>query len=1314
MANAQKITEIIDEKAFQQWAQFVDSLELGQAGMAKVLSLANEMNKTIGASKSMADFSKNAEKAALEMEKLAQAQARTKILNERAAQAELKTIEMTERRAKKEAEAALAAEKNAKAAERASAQFEINARKEEQALSSVYDANMKVAQSQKDIEKGLKANEAASRELGDQIKQTANENAAATEEQRTAYINYRGTLDQLIRQNIEYKKELSDLKIEQKALGDTVPLSKMVQFEKETRELQAAIQANNTEIRRMVKENVSAEGSMDAVEAQLNSLRTAYRALSREERETSEEAAKLLAEIQKLDAEFKEQKKSIGQHQDEVGNYALIWDQVPGPIRRVVDALNEANDSQGRLTFGSLINGLKALTAQAWAFVATPVGATIAAIAAVVGGAKLWFDYNRGLQEATKLTQDLTDTTGNATRVIRDMAMATSETFDKEFNETLRSANTLASEFGLTYEEAIDKINNGFIRGADNSGQFLDNVREYSSQMRSAGISADEMVAILIRSEKEGVFSDKGIDAIKEGTLRIREMTESTQTALKGIGIDSQKLQKDLISGQVTMFEAIQMVSTEMSKFSDNSSEVGRVLADVFGGPGEDAGIRYLKMLGDINLEQEISLDTMSDIERAQLMQLKATEELNKEWSNLFDATGGGFELMIAQFKVIVTDWLVKLIRGIRNLYNWFVDLYNESIVFRGVIQTIPLYFGQIINAAKLMFDYLISGWKATGNAIKAILTGNFSDLSDIWSEFTDNVSNDTKKFVASTNNALATAVNNTVNGRATRLDDYDDTGTSAGTAPGQTGTGGTVTTPKGSDSAIKKALKAREEMERRMLQLTVARAEAEKRVADDLAEYNLRIINDENNAFEDRFNNLTDFNSNRSQSIELQKKVELAQLEALKTEAVKLQREGKIEEYNAQLEIIDLKTQEIESKEVEAQRQLQETIKKTTLQLLRERYGEELDLTLTSIDQRIQEEQKLLAERYAQGLLNEREYANERLAIQNKATTDLIQEEIKQLEAFIELGKEKGVETRDAEKELANLKIELSKEATDQQIEDLERLVEAEKAAADRRKEIAQDIADASFELLDTIFERKIGDIEKDIELNEEERERELEQIEQDNLTEEEKALKTYAVQQKYQQKEQELERKKIEMQRKQAKFQKAQAVLQIGLATAQGIARAFADFPFPVAAGIAIGVGVLGAIQLAAALAAPLPQYFTGTDSSKGGLAHVGERGSELYVTPSGTIGMTPPRDTIMNLEEGTKIFNANETRRLMAGARDNESAIVGRLLEENTSSNRKLLKAIENNEVHSTLITKDGWRKQHNKISDFKKYLRSNGIQ
>lgn len=209
-------------------------------------------------------------------------------------------------------------------------------------------------------------------------------------------------------------------------------------------------------------------------------------------------------------------------------------------------------------------------------------------------------------RQSMAVTQ-LTGETGDAMRSLRSEVAAVAEYYGKDFAEVLRSVNALAKGFGISARDAMGLVRSGFAAGADAGGDFLDTVREYPRYFREAGISAEAFVAITTNAARQGVFSDKGVDAIKEANIRLREMTPATQAALEGIGMSAEAVQQALRDGSATTFQIMQQVAERLATLPASSAEVGAAIADIFGGPGEDAGLEYIKTLATV----ETSMDAL-------------------------------------------------------------------------------------------------------------------------------------------------------------------------------------------------------------------------------------------------------------------------------------------------------------------------------------------------------------------------------------------------------------------------------------------------------------------------------------------------------------------------------------------------------------------------------------------------------------------------------------------------------------------------------------------------------------------------------
>jgi len=129
-------------------------------------------------------------------------------------------------------------------------------------------------------------------------------------------------------------------------------------------------------------------------------------------------------------------------------------------------------------------------------------------------------------------------------------------------------------------------------------------------------------------------------------------------------------------------------------------------------------------------------------------------------------------------------------------------------------------------------------------------------------------------------------------------------------------------------------------------------------------------------------------------------------------------------------------------------------------------------------------------------------------------------------------------------------------------------------------------------------------------------------------------------------------IENEQRAVKRKQAIANKAIAAFQIGVNTAIGISNALAVPPPPVGIALAAVIGIMGALQLAAVLTKPLPAFKDG-GITKDSIIVAGEEGTEAYQTPSGQVGLTPNKATVMRLPVGTEIIPHEDTMKALAYA-------------------------------------------------------------
>lgn len=648
-------------------------------------------------------------------------------------------------------------------------------------------------------------------------------------------IRYKEKIDQLkasIKDLQQQEKDktitTNEMKVQTEAINATIK-----EYRYNVRTLQKEIQNN-------VRTENEQEGSLKQLRAQLSNATKAYDEMSRAERDSSK-GQEMQEHIQDLIEELKEAEEATGRFQRSVGSYYDSMMKAADDLQNTEFFGFDVVDDTGIgkvMEMGKSVEDLKvkfgALKNTALSLLTNPYFLAMAGVAGAGMAFKWWYDYNKGLMEATRLTQQFTGLTGDKMKSVRNEVLAVSNTFGLEFTETMQSANTMSKAFGISVSDSLKIMQDGLVSGANANGEFLDTIKEYPRYFKEAGLNAEEMVAISTQATKEGIFSDKGVDTIKEGNLRLREMTTATAAALDGIGISSKQVQTELQNGSKTTFQVMQEVANKLKELPQSSAAVGSAIANIFGGPGEDAGLAYIEMLGDVELNMDKVKAKSGDIAKAQEDELNATKELQDAMASLFDYTGGGFETMKAQLSTIAKKSLTAVIKGVVQAINYFIDWYNDSLLLRGVINALGTSFRLMWNAIKLVCNLGIDAFKRMGFAAKGmldILEGivtfdlskaqkGFKEIFDISGTIKE-AWQDIKNAGIEIGNSFADGFENTVNGRLEhiKLDRVNGGATSSEPVNGSEGT--TPAAANGS-TAKTKAQRAKEKAE--------AKAEAERR----------------------------------------------------------------------------------------------------------------------------------------------------------------------------------------------------------------------------------------------------------------------------------------------------------------------------------------------------------------------------------------------------------------------------------------------------------------------------------------------------
>ena len=1062
-----------------------------------------------------------------------------------------------------------------------------------------------------------------------------------TREENIAKLTKEQTNLKLVRQEQAYwNKQLKDGK------GDVDKINAaMAKLNDQENKSKIAIQELNRTINNQTKEMQAADGTYTQLSQRLELLKRAYRQLS-DDAKKEPIGTTLNNAILELDAHLKDLDADMGQFQRNVGNYAIATDKMAGSFLNLLGLPPQLSNSlkgcfetmaKGESVMASLGTKLGALGRTMMTFLANPAMLAILGIGGAVAAFKWWYEYNKGIAEATRLTKEFfgIKDSGELT-ALRDEIKAVADVYEKDYIDVLKTVDALHAQWGMSAQEALQVVKDGFASGADLGGNMLSLLQQYAPSFHDIGLSASETVAI-IQQTRSGIFTEGGLQAIQMAGVRIRQMSESAKKSLDAIGLSSKQIEQELSSGETSIMEVIKMISSRIKELPPDCEEVGNVLKDVFGRNGAAQGLQMIESFDQMNTSLEEAKKTTGEYGELLEKQVEAQTELNKAVSELFDATDEGFENTILSLKIIGTELLTEVLHGLKDVVNWFIELYNESMAVRYVVQALGVAFSTTWNIVETGLQFIVLGFKqvaavikSTAGMLEGVFTLDWDKIKDSWNSFFSTTLNNIKSFgnKAAQNakdvaNAYVDAWNNTVDGKEVKL--LGSEGATAKPTPtekagqnerrtrnGIAGNGGdSGEDAKEAEKEAKLAEKKRKEQEKMEEAAEKARIAAEKtNIANRLA------------------------------------LVEKGSEEELKVKQEKLAMERDLELKEAEKNGADMAL--IHEKFQKEMDELDQEYAHLAVERISDRYAAES----VALNESFALRQKLLAEQYAKQDISEAEYQEKKAALEEEYAKATHERAIKQVQEQIAVAGISADERQKLEEKLAKSLADLYKWEAEQFAKSRADEVKADEDAHKKRMRNVQmymqktaQMLNAVTDLFGALSDAKISRIEEEEKALDEQYDKDVERIvmmeESGAITKEEAEARKRAAEEVSERKHEELERKKAQLEYKQAVLEKANKIAQIGINTAMGITSALAMFPPNIP--LSITVGAIGAIQLATALAQPIKAYAKGTPEGghDGGLALVGDGGKNEIITFNGKAWKTSDKPQLVDLPKGAEVF-------------------------------------------------------------------------
>ena len=189
------------------------------------------------------------------------------------------------------------------------------------------------------------------------------------------------------------------------------------------------------------------------------------------------------------------------------------------------------------------------------------------------------------------------------------------DTFGMDENETLRGAQQLMKQFGISSKEAFDLMATGAQNGLNKSDELGDNISEYSGKFKQAGYSAEEYFQLMQNGLDGGAYNlDKVNDAINEVTTRL--VDGNIEGALDSFNTKTQDVFKAWQEGRKTQKDVVNAIVEDISRTTNQQEKLNKT-ATAFGTMGEDFNAGFIESLTTVGNKYKYvqgAMDKVKDI----------------------------------------------------------------------------------------------------------------------------------------------------------------------------------------------------------------------------------------------------------------------------------------------------------------------------------------------------------------------------------------------------------------------------------------------------------------------------------------------------------------------------------------------------------------------------------------------------------------------------------------------------------------------------------------------------------------------------
>ncbi|WP_223068480.1 phage tail tape measure protein [Paenibacillus caui] len=321
---------------------------------------------------------------------------------------------------------------------------------------------------------------------------------------------------------------------------------------------------------------------------------------------------------------------------------------------------------------------------------------------------------------AISKTVELTGQQGTALEQTTKNAFLLKEAMGYDVASSVKSANSLMKNFGVTSDQAFGLIAQGKTARLDIKGDMLGSIDKYAKDFKALGFSANQMFNMFAAGAQNGEFSlDDVGSTIQEFKKRATSGSEASMKAFNSLGLNAKQMKSAIAAGGPSAKAAFGQITSSIAKIT-NPVKQNSIAMDLFGSKFDDVQGKVVSAMGTVQGKFDMTRKTMDGLNQTRMNQPGQAMEIFKRQIAVDILLPVGEQLMPALNKF--GQWLTSHEPLLKDFGAALADGIGKTVDYvSSVLSDILPYLDSFANVSLSIFQH-VTQWEGLVPVISGVI----------------------------------------------------------------------------------------------------------------------------------------------------------------------------------------------------------------------------------------------------------------------------------------------------------------------------------------------------------------------------------------------------------------------------------------------------------------------------------------------------------------------------------------------------------------------------------------------------------------